>query len=522
MRSWRTLYQMGRADFLERARRNSFLLTLGLAALIAYEASTGGIVLQVGGYRGVYNSAWVGGMMTLVSTTFLTLAGFYIVKNSVQRDERTRVGRVLATTPMSKLFYATAKALSNFVVLAAMLAVLVAGGIVLELLHLEEGQFALGRLLAPFIWVGLPAMAVVAALAVLFEMLPVLRTGVGNVIYFFVWIAILSTASSSPRFDDLVGFNLIGGDMMHALKASVPGYKGGFSLTISGPRAPTKTFVWNGVHWTSGIILHRLIWVGLAVALTLLAALAFHRFDPAREARRKAGDEPASARVDRDGGVPVLNPAAAMRLPGPAAIARGQGLARLVAAELILMLRGQRWWWLAAAAGMIAASLLVPSEPVRDGFTLAAWLWPVLLWAQMGARESRHDTGSLIFSCRRSLYRQLPALWIAGVVVAAAVGAGVGVHLLLRGSWSELPAWVAGILFVPALALALGVWSGTSKPFEVLYTVWWYVGPLHRVRGLDFTGMTPPTPNSTWLYLLATAALLGACYLGRRRKMAYA
>jgi hypothetical protein len=521
MNSLRVLYQMMRADFLERARRNSFLFTLGFAALMAYEASTGGIVLQLGGYRGVYNSAWIGGMMTLVSTSFLTLAGFYIVKNSVQRDETTRVGRVLATTPMSKPFYATAKTLSNFAVLAAMLAVLAAGGIALELLRGRQGQFAIGQLLAPFVWVGLPAMAVVAALAVLFEMLPVLRSGAGNVIYFFLWGGILGSGISSPRFDDLMGLNLIGQDMMHALKQVAPGYKGSFSLTIAGMHSPTKTFIWNGVDWTSGVILHRLIWVALAAVLTLLAALAFHRFDPAREPRRKKSDKPALSGMEGQAGGFASLPATAVKLTAPVASASGEGLARMVAAEFVLMLKGQRWWWLAGTVGMIAASLLVPNEPVREGFTLAAWLWPVLLWAQMGAREARHNTESLIFSARRSLYRQLPAVWMAGVLVALAVGAGMGVHLLLRGDWRELPAWVAGIVFVPALALVFGVWSGTSKPFEVLYTIWWYVGPLHHMRGLDFTGMAPAA-NSAWYYLLATAALLAACYLGRRRKMGYA
>lgn len=87
---------------------------------------------------------------------------------------------------------------------------------------------------------------------------------------------------------------------------------------------------------------------------------------------------------------------------------------------------------------------------------------------------------------------------------------------MLRGDWSELPAWTAGILFVPALALTLGVWSGTSKPFEVVYTIWWYLGPLHHVPGLDFTVMAPTTKSAS-LYLLATVALLTACYLGRRQ-----
>src|SRR5579862_3761161 len=113
----RVLYQMARADFLERVRRYSFLLTMVFAAALVYGAYTGTISLELGEYRGVYNSAWTGSMMTLVSTVFITLSGFYIVKNTIERDQQTRVGLVLATTPISRSFYVLAKGASNFAVL---------------------------------------------------------------------------------------------------------------------------------------------------------------------------------------------------------------------------------------------------------------------------------------------------------------------------------------------------------------------------------------------------------------------
>jgi hypothetical protein len=43
-------------------------------------------------YRGILNSAWLGSLMALVGGTFLSLVGFYIVKNSILRDQDTRVG----------------------------------------------------------------------------------------------------------------------------------------------------------------------------------------------------------------------------------------------------------------------------------------------------------------------------------------------------------------------------------------------------------------------------------------------
>jgi len=76
------------------------------------------------------------------------------------------------------------------------------------------------------------------------------------------------------------------------------------------------------------------------------------------------------------------------------------------------------------------------------------------------------------------------------------------------------------VLFIPSLALALGVWSGRSKAFEALYTVWWYVGPLHHVPGVDFAGTTAASSSSA-AYLLVAGALLMAAYMGRRARLGY-
>ena len=85
----RVLCHLLRADFLERVRRYSFLVTLGLALYLGYVVSAGQLKLWVGDSRGVYNSAWVGVLMALVVNFFLSLAGFYVVKNAVERDRRT-------------------------------------------------------------------------------------------------------------------------------------------------------------------------------------------------------------------------------------------------------------------------------------------------------------------------------------------------------------------------------------------------------------------------------------------------
>src|SRR5215216_7505759 len=81
-------------------RRYSFLIMLGLAAFLGYQVAIGNSV-QLNEYRGEFNSAWVGSLMSLVTTFFLGWFAFYLVKGSVTRDRETGVGQIMATTPLT-------------------------------------------------------------------------------------------------------------------------------------------------------------------------------------------------------------------------------------------------------------------------------------------------------------------------------------------------------------------------------------------------------------------------------------
>jgi hypothetical protein len=533
----RVLYHLVRADFLERVRRYNFLVTLAFAVYLGYCCVTGKIVVRLDEYRGIFNSAWVGSLIALVSTTFLSLIGFYVVKGSIQRDQETRVGQILATTPMTKSFYTVAKMISNFAVLASMVAVMAVAAVAMQGLKAEDPHIHLWPLLSPLFLFALPAVAFSGALAILFETIPGLRGGLGNVVYFFAWTALLAVPITSADsagglrsanyFSDFNGIVSIMGQMQQNLRKVDPAYKNGAALTI-GDTKTTKKFLWTGLRATPALYLSRLTTLLAALAISLLAAIFFNRFDPAREWSLKKAPPQNLAPAPANGETAALSPppsATPMHLTPLSRPARGAAipvvtLFRTVLAELKLMLKGHHWWWYAVAAGLFIASVSSPLNSAR-GVAIAALLWPILVWSQMGTRESRFNTAALIFSSPRSLARQLPAVWIAGVIVAAATNGGLAIRLLIARDHPALMAWLACTLFVPSLALALGIWSGTSKVFEAVYTVWWYIGPAHFTPGLDFLGGSPASA-STSLYLLITAGLLVACYLGRRSKLAYA
>jgi len=272
MASARVLWHLARADFLERVRRPGFLITLGLAVYLGYVVSAGQMKLWIGEMRGIYNSAWVGLLMALVGNFFLSLAGFYVVKNAVERDRRTGVGEILATTPMSKPLYLLGKTASNLAVLLAMVAVLAAMGPVAQWMAGEESRIDLWGLLSPFLFLCLPAMAMVAASAVLFETVPRLRGGLGNVAWFCVWMGLLPAAAAVPGFPDPFGLGVVSTELFAEMRERFG--KVGHSFVLGGisDERMARTFVWNGMHWTPGVVLGQLAWLLVAVGVALLAA----------------------------------------------------------------------------------------------------------------------------------------------------------------------------------------------------------------------------------------------------------
>jgi hypothetical protein len=454
--------------------------------------------------------------------------GFYIVKNAVDRDRQTRVGEVLAGTPLSKVSYLLGKFLSNFAVLVSMVAVLALAAVAMQFLAAEDRTFHARALLSPFLFLALPAMAMTAAMALLFETFRFLRGGFGNVLWFFLWTfgITLPVVTELPQLDPS-GLWIVYQSMVPAARAGIPGYVDSFSLSVAAKSVRVAAgFHWNGVEWTAGVVTQRLAWTAGAFALVLCGAWFFDRFDPA-SSRRRSGARPRSEGAAAPAGV-VLESATARphiatstHLTPLASGALHAGAWRLLVAELQLALKGYRWWWYAVAGGLLIAQFAAPLDVSRGPLLAVAWIWPILVWSALGTREARFGTEQLLFSCARILPRQCPAAWIAGILVAALTGLGAAVRLALAGQSAGVLAWAAGVLFIPSLALALGVWSGTSKFFEGLYTALWYVGPLNRAPGFDFTGSANGSQAGRYalIYLGVGAILVAAAFFRRARQL---
>lgn len=186
------------------------------------------------------------------------------------------------------------------------------------------------------------------------------------------------------------------------------------------------------------------------------------------------------------------------------------------------MLKGLPWWWYVGALGLVVAGVSQGADSeARRGLLGAAWIWPVLVWSGLGVRERRHHTAPIVFSAPQPLRRQFLGMWVGGALVTFLTGSGVGLRLLVAGAWEPLLGWGVAVLFIPTLALALGVWTGTSKFFEALYVAVWYIGPISGLAIFDYMGLSREALSNGMpvIYLGLTAALMVTAFVGRWRQI---
>lgn len=526
----RAFLALVRADFLDRARRTGFLYTLTPAAYLGYTVYAGYWTMRHGDFRAAAGAAYLGAMTALLAGLVLSLFGFYLVKNSISRDRVSRVGEILAATPLRIPAYTLGKAGSNLLVLTSMVAVLAGAAWVVAV----TGPGRAGAdLLVPFLLLAMPLMALTAAAAVFFEATRGLRGGFGNVVWLLIWAGLpMAAIQGDAVWLDPTGLAVVRSSLLEAQREAYPLEPAPAISLSAGPRTGEyRTFDWRGIEWTVESVASRLWWLALAVLLALAAALPFDRFDPAREPRRRRAREAATAAARSSpaahgraaeghlGGYPndaverLLEPAAGRRLPRfPSR--------RQLAGELRLLLAGQPAFWYLGALALLVAQLLVPLDVVARHLLPFVWIWPLVAWSRLGCQSRLVGAESLLDAAPRPVLRQLPGSWAAGVAVGLLMAAPAVLRLLLAGGWAWI-GLVAAATFVPALALALGSLSGTPRLFEVVYLLLWYAGPLSGLAAVDFLGASSPEggPGAAPLFAASAVPLLLIAVWARRRRL---
>jgi hypothetical protein len=495
------------ADMAERTRRFAFLVTLIVALYGGYlyvpDATAHYATVIIDGYRGIYNSAWMGCMTAQLSAAFLTLFGFYLVRGAAERDRVLDTGDVVAATPVRNVTFLIGKFASNVGVLAIIAALMYAAAAVMQVIRAEDRHLDPVAYLLPFVLITLPGLSFVAAIAIAFDVVKPLRGIAGAVAYVFIWTALLAIPGSHSGAGhwtpfDPFGMSPVTSAMTTAMHAAVPSARGddisvGVMLT-HGNGAGNKTFVFAGVPWTAAIVLSRAAWLAAALALVTLSSFFFDRFRREEPSRRKGFG------FVLDVGKAIPNVA---------------GL-RLYRAELALLANGANiFWWLGAAALTVLSGTL-PIDAVLKFVLPIAMIWPVERLSPLGCRERRWRVEDIIESAPRPILRTVLAQWAAATTLGTLIVSGYVFRLATTGHVEGALACVVAMAAVAAAALACGALAGTPRLFEGAYLIVWYLGPINHLTALDFAAATilAPTTLAAAAAAVAVAGIV-ACLAGK-------
>jgi hypothetical protein len=539
----RPLLALAVADFRERVRRPAFGMTLLTTMVFAYLAApparAGYALMQVGDFRGIYDSWYVGTLLAVMTGGWLAIAGFYVVKNTVSRDETTGVGQILAATPLRSGTYLLGKFLSNFLVLAAMTGAIAVMALVMLAVRGEATGVDVVALWLPFLLFPISIITLVAGAAVLFETVPRLRGGFGNVVWAFAAGLLTIVSQAMMRFApgahfDPLGLAAVSDAMRDDVLAQHPDADQPFLIIglVTRNEQPER-FRWtSGLDLNAELLLPRGILIVLGLVLALLPALWFARFDRAQDRRAPTPRGADTATGPSDHGVPVTvavqgdavhtRTVPLATIGGLTPARRGRPFARLLVGEARILLSRTPRWWLLGAAALIVAGAAVPVGVAVNPMLPVAWLWPVLIWSRVGTQEYEHDVNPLLASTPAP-HRRLLAGWLAAVLITAVVGAGPLVRQAIAGDGAGVTAWLAAVVFIPTLALALGVPSRSPRTFQAAYLLLWLV-VFTGERALDFMGTVrdhgEPAGPAPMVVLGVTAALGATAFAAHQLQQA--
>ncbi|WP_428310389.1 hypothetical protein [Hydrocarboniphaga sp.] len=463
------------ADLRQRSRALRFWVVLAVIAVLTWwcfpSLQAGYMTVSLGsGVRGYYSSAWVGMVLALMYSTALSLFGFYLVRGTLVRDFDTRVWQLLVATPMTRPGYLLAKWASHLLVFMLIILIgLVIGGCA-QLWRGEDNSLDLIELCKPVLILSLPAMAVTAFFAVLFDLVPGLRKTLGNVLYFFVWMTMFIAAfpllderlnhGARSWLSDPGGTIIAMRDLRDYLSVVAPQARSfGISIGSSPYSGEPTLFQWTTWPLHANDLPGRALWPLLAMVgvVALSPFLDWAASHTQREHIGKKFTGRALAWLD-----PALR------------IIEGGRIGMMIAAELKLVLRQRALWWWAALAGVIGFQIFCNEQGLAPA-CIAAWIISADVFARAILRERETHTGPLLFTAAGATRQLLTAR----IVVALLLAVLPVLPSLIRSfaiGWLAPIALLLTAALVAIAGLSLGVLCRNPRPFELLLVLFGYIG----------------------------------------------
>jgi len=506
------IYSIIKADYLQRTRSYAFLITMAITIYAAYSfvppPSAHYTTLTIVGFKGVYNSAWVGHLSAMMTTVMLSLYGFFLVTGGIKKDIDTEVGLIIATTPISNFGYLLSKMLSNFLVLMTIVGCTFAVSIAMFFLRSSGYPFVISDFIVPFILLALPALLLISAIAVVAEVFLGKRAILQYIGFMFLFGAIIGHARGETNdniavITDPFGIHTMTTSIQNQVANEFHTHIDGVSMGFTFHRKENafRTFVWQGITWTPVFILSRFLWIAISLALVYISSFFFHRFDFKQPVQKK---KKATQYADHAPSIPTVPSGITMASLPP--IVKNYSIIPLVKTELMLLIRkGSKWFWL-ISAGLCVSMLFAPLDVAHTYLLPILWFLQVTRLSELATKEKTNRLHYFTWSSYKPLQRMLPAQILAGVVLMLTLATPIIVRYLLVPNGFAVVNILLGAVFIVLLAVCMGIVSGGKKLYEIAFFLITYM-LTQKLPLADYLGAINHNNHILYVVLMLNVAL---------------
>lgn len=500
------------SDYLQRTRSYAFLVTLCATLAIAYtfvpEPNATYSTIRIGGYVGIYNSAWIGYVTAIMTSIFLSLIGFYLVNSGIKTDIDTKVGQIVATTRINNFTYLFSKVLSNFLVLLTIVFTVFVMSIILFFLYNDGGAIEITQFLKPYVLITIPAMFLIAVLAVVFEVFFGKYSVVQNLGFFFLFMALaLVTPKTEAEFSlDVFGSKIVtsqfegivrGITKSDEIKDLSIGY-------IIGNIDNSKKFEFEGMGFPTSFVISRVAIVLIGILIIGLIAPLFHRFNVKERIRTNLVVANEKKTIFKEINLSKLS------IPKI-----NYSIFPLVKTEFLMLFRkGSKWLWLLNAVG-VALLATLPLKIAHQMVLPVLWFIQVSRLSDLTTKETIHNVQSFAFSSYKPVGRLLASQLLSGILLTLILSVPLVIRLMLATNFLAVISVILGAVFIVLLAATLGSLSKGKKLFEVLFFMITYA----NINGIPFADYFGGFEHQNYYLLTLTSLviLLGTAIIFTRK-----
>ena len=455
------IYQIMKADLLERVRRSSFLIMCIFAMFLAFfsvpdvEAPLVSICMEPGIFSQGSNPSWIPIVIALCGGVLFPMIGLSFVKNNISMDRESGLLYGLQSMNMKKGNYIIGKFLSNLSMLTVMWLFVMLGAALMLPFRFPDQPLPFYDFISPFIGIY-PGIVFAAAFAVLLESVPFISSKAGNAVgltALFVMFLVNYSASgySNPLLSafDYGNYRWVMDSINNAVIPII-----GREVRETGILVPGGMFagskggqelVFHGLLWNWQYLIDKIILTAISMALILSAVILLET----AEKNKKA-----SSRSLREKG----------RKGGKSIYCTNQFMM-----ERRLLLKSLPKSCLVINVGLWIYSIVAPLQYVQGYLWIIMLICSVALFSQMGCREHENGLTECFVTIKSSLVRQMIYSYLWAAVILFMISMPAIIRCFGEQKFLCSCSYIAFSFFIPALACFLGEYSKSRRAFETVY-----------------------------------------------------